>query len=45
MWVTILKYFEHGHADKTTFMLQALIDNEKLLKPIKSLNTTTRKFF
>lgn len=27
MWATVLKYFEHGYTDKTTEMLQQLIDS------------------
>lgn len=41
----MLKYFEHGHCDKTNQQLQALIDSEKLMKPIKSKDQVNNKKF
>ena len=46
MWVTVLKYFEKGFADKTMQMLNALIEAEKLLRPAKGKEGgTNKKFF
>ena len=45
MWVTILKYFEHGFADKTLQQLQQLIDSQRQVKPAKSKEHSTNKFF
>ena len=45
MWVTVLKYFEHGLSDKTMEMLQALIESYKLIRPAKGKNVNNKKFF
>lgn len=45
MWVTVLKYFEHGHSDKTMLMLQTLIENEKLIRPAKGNDVNNKKLF
>jgi hypothetical protein len=45
MWSTVLKYFEHGFADKTVLQLQQLMETQRLLKPAKSKEGTYKKFF
>lgn len=46
MWNLMLKYFEHGHSDKTQNMLQTLIDSLKIIRPSKSKEAAnSKKFF
>jgi hypothetical protein len=45
MWVTVLKYFEHGHSDKTMEMLNTLIENEKMNRPSKAKEPNSKKMF
>lgn len=45
MWVTVLKYFEHGFTDKTSEQLQLLIDGQRLLKPAKSKGSNAKYLF
>jgi hypothetical protein len=41
-----MKYFEHGHEDKTKDQLAQLLECERLAKPIKSKGASAgKKFF
>lgn len=42
---TILRYFEHGTRDKTQEMLKQLLENNKLIKPAKTHESTNKKYF